>query len=65
MDGNIFVMFNKANVDNVITFTNNNAIIVDKYLAVLVKEKNKPTNKYMIDAIIDKINNYVPSETKW
>lgn len=65
-DGNIFLFFNKADVDNTVTPTDNNNYIVNDYTAIQLKEKNKPANYDEIESeVIEKINNYVPDETSW
>ena len=68
-DGTIWAFFNQAMVDNVLTKTGNkkNEFIVDRYTAILLKDKGKPATPYdqIQSQIIDKINSYVPAGARW
>ena len=64
-DGDIWALFNKANVDNKMT-KGQTSFVVDFYTAVRIKKAGQPANYAEVEQqIIDKINSYVPSDAKW
>lgn len=64
-DGDIWALFNKANIDNKMT-KGQTSFIVDFYRAIRIKESGIPANYDSVEQeIIDKINNYIPAEAKW
>lgn len=68
-DGDIWVLFNKANVDNKMTkkmTKGQTSFVVDFYTAMRIKKAGQPANYAEVEQqIIDKINSYVPSNAKW
>lgn len=64
-DGDIWALFNKANVDNKMS-KGQTSYVVDFYTAVRIKKAGEPANYADVEQqIIDKINSYVPSDAKW
>lgn len=64
-DGNYWIFFNKANVDNVVTKTTN-SFIVNNYTAILLKPRGGSASLADIEKrVIQKINQYVPAGAAW
>lgn len=64
-DGDIWALFNKANVDNKMT-KGQTSFVVDFYTAMRIKKAGQAANYTEVEQqIIDKINSYVPSDTNW
>lgn len=64
-DGDIWLLFNKANIDNKLTKTQS-SFIVDFYTAIRIKKAGMPANyEFVEQQIIDKINSYVPVDAQW
>lgn len=65
-DGDIWLMFNKAMIDNDFIRTGNGKLVLKKYTAIRLKAAGLPCTYESIEKeIIDKINSYVPKNAKW
>lgn len=64
-DGDIWALFNKANVDNKMT-KGQTSFVVDFYTAMRIKKAGQAANYAEVEQqIIDKINSYIPSDANW
>lgn len=65
-DGDIWLMFNKASIDNDFEYTKSRNLILKRYTAIRLKAAGLPCTYDSISReIIEKINAYVPKNAKW
>lgn len=65
VDGDIWIFFNKAQVDNTL-IRGENSFVVASYTAFKIKEAGKAANYDSIEKkVIEKINSYVPRGSEW
>lgn len=66
-DGQIWLLWNKANVDSAFTKTKQGNLVLDRYGAVEVKKKGQAAIPFeeISSSVIEKINSYVPNTSQW